>query len=111
MDGAQQGHPAARKAGPLFKKGGIAVFGNAPTGLLEVNRMIIEEGIRPALVTGVPVGFVNVVESKEELMELDIPHIVLKGRRGGSPIAVAIIHALCTLADRRKRGAAPTKGV
>ena len=94
---------AVRKAKPLFLDGGIAVFGNAPTGLLELSRMIIEEGVMPALVIGVPVGFVNVVESKMELLALDVPHIVLEGRRGGSPIAVAIIHALCTVAAGRKK--------
>lgn len=92
---------AVRKAKQHFAGGGIAVFGNAPTGLLELNRMIIEEGIKPSLVIGVPVGFVNVVESKAELMELDVPYIVLEGRRGGSPIAVAILHALCTVAGKR----------
>jgi precorrin isomerase len=93
---------AVRKAAPLIKAGGIVVFGNAPTGLLEVNRMIIEEGVRPALVIGVPVGFVNVVESKVELMKLGVPYIVSEGRRGGSPIAVSILHALCTVAGKRK---------
>ncbi len=100
---------AVRKAKPLFLEGGIAVFGNAPTGLLELSRMIIEEEVKPALVIGVPVGFVNVVESKAELIALDVPHIVLEGRRGGSPIAVAILHALCTVAAGRK-GKENTKG-
>jgi precorrin isomerase len=94
---------AVRKAKDLFASGSIAVFGNAPTGLLELNRMIIEEGVKPSLVIGVPVGFVNVTESKSELLGLDVPHIVLEGRRGGSPIAVAIIHALCTLCAERKK--------
>ena len=80
--------------------GGIAVFGNAPVALLELNRMIIEEGIRPALVIAMPVGFVHVVESKEELALLGVPFIGIEGRRGGSPLAVATLHALCTLAVR-----------
>ena len=63
--------------------------------LLELNRMILEEGLRPALVIAVPVGFVHVVESKAELMGLDVPCIALEGRRGGSPLAVSVIHALC----------------
>ena len=88
---------AVRKA-KLMLDGSIAVFGNAPTALLELNRLMIEEGVRPALVIAAPVGFVHVDESKEELMELDVPHIVLAGCRGGSPIAVSIIHALCSLA-------------
>jgi precorrin-8X/cobalt-precorrin-8 methylmutase len=86
--------------------GGIAVFGNAPAALLELNRLIIEENIRPALVIAVPVGFVHVTESKQELMGLDVPYIALEGRRGGSPVAVSILHALCTLAAGRSGHAA-----
>ena len=52
--------------------GGIAVFGNAPVALLEMNRLIVEEHIRPALIIGMPVGFVHVIESKQELMSLDV---------------------------------------
>ncbi|MGC1403785.1 MAG: precorrin-8X methylmutase [Thermodesulfobacteriota bacterium] len=86
-----------RKARP-YLEGAIAVFGNAPLALLELNRMIKEEHVRPALVIAMPVGFVHVVESKGELMSLDIPYITLEGRRGGSPLAVSVIHALCVLA-------------
>jgi precorrin isomerase len=78
--------------------GGIVVFGNAPVALLELNRMIVEEAIRPALVIGMPVGFVHVVESKEELATLGVPFIGIEGRRGGSTLAVAALHAICTLA-------------
>jgi precorrin-8X/cobalt-precorrin-8 methylmutase len=88
---------AVRKARKVLE-GGIAVFGNAPTALLELNRLIVEEDARPALVIGMPVGFVHVVESKEELMSLDVPYVVLEGRRGGSPLAVSAVHALCTVA-------------
>jgi precorrin isomerase len=91
-----------RKARPLLE-GAIAVFGNAPLALLELNRMIQEEGLRPALVIGLPVGFVHVVESKEELLTLPVPFITLTGRRGGSPLAVSVVHALCTLAQKKKR--------
>jgi precorrin-8X/cobalt-precorrin-8 methylmutase len=87
---------ALRKAkGSLH--GGIAVFGNAPVALLELNRLILEENLRPALVVAMPVGFVHVVESKEELMKLGVPFIAIEGRRGGSPLAVSVIHALCGL--------------
>ena len=72
----------------------IFVVGNAPTALYEVHRMIVEEGLKPALVVGVPVGFVNVVESKEIIMGDDVPYIVAKGRKGGSNIAAAIINAM-----------------
>jgi len=88
---------AIRKARPMLH-GGIVVFGNAPVALLELNRMILEEGIRPALVIAMPVGFVHVVESKEELVALGVPFVAIAGRRGGSTLAVATLHALCTLA-------------
>jgi precorrin isomerase len=86
-----------RKARPMLE-GAIAVFGNAPIALLELNRMMVEEGLKPALVVGMPVGFVHVVESKQELLTLPVPFIALAGRRGGSPLAVSVVHALCTLA-------------
>ncbi|MEW6356538.1 MAG: precorrin-8X methylmutase [Planctomycetota bacterium] len=88
---------AIRKAKAALH-GGIVVSGNAPVAVLELNRMIVEENIRPALVIAMPVGFVHVVECKEELMSLDVPSIVLAGRRGGSPLAVSVVHALCSLA-------------
>lgn len=88
---------AVRKAADKLH-GGIAVFGNAPVALLELNRLIAETGLRPALVIGMPVGFVHVVESKQELMAMGIPYITIEGRRGGSPLAVSVIHALCELA-------------
>ncbi len=72
----------------------IFVIGNAPTALIELNRLIKEEGLKPALIVGVPVGFVNVVESKELIMEAGVPYIVARGRKGGSNIAAAIINAL-----------------
>lgn len=97
---------AVRKAEPMLD-GSIAVFGNAPTALLELNRLMIEEGVKPALVIAAPVGFVHVEESKEELLELDVPQIVLAGRRGGSPIAVSIVHALCSLAAEGREEAGP----
>lgn len=90
---------AIRKAKTLLS-GGIAVFGNAPVALLELNRMVLEENIRPALVIAMPVGFVHVVESKQELMSLGVPFVAVEGRRGGSTLAVSAIHALCTIAAR-----------
>ncbi|MEN6621229.1 MAG: precorrin-8X methylmutase [Smithella sp.] len=91
---------SVRKAANMLD-GAIVLFGNAPVGLMELNRMIIEEGIKPALVVAVPVGFVHVAESKDELMGLDVPFIALKGRRGGSAIAVSILHALISLAAQK----------
>ncbi len=88
---------AVKKAEPVLG-GGIAVFGNAPVALLELNRMVIEEGLVPALVIGMPVGFVHVVECKKELVSLGVPYIAIQGRRGGSPLAVSVVHALCSIA-------------
>jgi precorrin isomerase len=88
---------AVRKSAPKLH-GAIAVFGNAPVALMELNRMIIEDGVLPSIVIGMPVGFVHVVESKLELMSLGVEFIVIEGRRGGSPLAVAAVHALCELA-------------
>ncbi len=81
--------------------GAVVAVGNAPTALLEVVRLAREEGVRPALVIGVPVGFVSAAESKEALMATDVPFIVVSGRKGGSPIAVAIVHALLLLSTTR----------
>lgn len=72
----------------------IFVIGNAPTALIELYRLIKEEGLKPALIVGVPVGFVNVVESKELIMTAGVPYIVAKGRKGGSNIAASIINAM-----------------
>ncbi len=77
--------------------GGIVAIGNAPTALLEVIRLVREEAIRPALVVGVPVGFVNAAESKAELQTLDVPYITVTGRKGGSTVAAAIMNALLRL--------------
>ena len=77
--------------------GGIVVIGNAPTALLEVMEMIREEITKPALVIGIPVGFVSAVESKDELAKMDIPFITNQGRKGGSPCASAIVNALYKL--------------
>ncbi|MDY0190307.1 MAG: precorrin-8X methylmutase [Desulfuromonas sp.] len=88
---------AVRKAKTRLH-GSIVLIGNAPVALLELNRLAMEEGIRPALVIGMPVGFVHVLESKEELQRSDLPYVILTGRRGGSPLAVACLHAMCSVA-------------
>lgn len=90
---------AMRKAHRLGQlDGAVVAIGNAPTALLETARLVREEGARPALVIGVPVGFVSAAESKEAALALPTPQIVARGRKGGSTIAVAIIHALLLLA-------------
>lgn len=78
----------------------VVLIGNAPTALFEVLRLYEEEGIRPAFVVGVPVGFVNAVESKQALAESDLDFITVSGRKGGSTVAVAIFNALLRLAKR-----------
>ena len=89
---------AMKKAHRLGKlDGSIVAIGNAPTALLEVVRLVREENARPALVIGVPVGFVSAAESKAAALGLPVPFIVTEGRKGGSPIAVAILHALLLL--------------
>ncbi len=79
-------------------KGAIYVVGNAPTALLRLIELIREGKAAPALVIGLPVGFVNAAESKEELMGLDFPHITNKGRKGGSNVAASIVNALAIMA-------------
>lgn len=89
---------AMRKAHRLgLLDGSIIAIGNAPTALLEVVRLVKEEGVRPALVIGVPVGFVSAEESKEAALTMETPYIVARGRKGGTTIAVSIIHALLML--------------
>ncbi len=78
--------------------GAIVAIGNAPTALLEVLRLHRETGVRPALVLGMPVGFVNAAESKEALLASALPSIVTRGRKGGSTVTVAALHAVLHVA-------------
>lgn len=101
---------AMRKAQRLgLLDGAIVAVGNAPTALLEVVRLIGENLIgekraRPALIIGMPVGFVSAAESKAALSALtDIPWIITDGRKGGSTLVVAAIHALLALAEARQK--------
>lgn len=77
-----------------LKKPLIFAVGNAPTALLKLRELIDAGALTPRLVIGVPVGFVNVVESKEEIMHTGVPYIVARGRKGGSNVAAAIVNAL-----------------
>ena len=72
----------------------IFVVGNAPTALLKLYELIKSGELSPALVVGVPVGFVNVVESKELFETLDVPYIIAEGNKGGSNVAAAIMNAI-----------------
>jgi precorrin-8X/cobalt-precorrin-8 methylmutase len=78
--------------------GAIVAIGNAPTALLALLELIDNEGVGPALVVGMPVGFVQAKESKDELVKRDIPYITVAGTRGGSALAVATVNALLKIA-------------
>ena len=93
---------AMRKFGKALD-GSIVAIGNAPTALFEVLRLVREEGIRPACIVGIPVGFVGAAESKAELAENGIvPYITVEGTKGGSPIAAAAINALMYTIDNTR---------
>lgn len=76
----------------------IYLIGNAPTALLALCEQLSTASVKPALVIGVPVGFVSVVESKQALLESGVAHITIEGRKGGSPAAASILNALLILA-------------
>lgn len=88
--------------------GAVVAIGNAPTALIELCRLIKKEGAKPALIIGVPVGFISAVESKEQVLSMvredniKAPYILTRGRKGGSTIAVSIIHALLLLSTKEK---------
>jgi len=92
---------AAMRKAAGFMDGSIVAVGNAPTALLELIKIIKTGHERPALVIGVPVGFVDAEVSKEGLMGLDVPYIFIKGRKGGSTVAVAIVNALLMMAEQK----------
>lgn len=89
----------------LFGKqlgGQIVAIGNAPTALFEVLRLVREENIRPAVIIGVPVGFVGAAEAKAQLAAQDVPFITVAGTKGGSSIAVAIVNAILYILDNSR---------
>nr|WP_294465235.1 precorrin-8X methylmutase [uncultured Sellimonas sp.] len=92
---------AARTAEETGKRVIFSV-GNAPTALIAIEELIREGRVHPALVIGVPVGFVNVVQAKERIMTADVPYIVAKGRKGGSTVAAAILNALLYKIDTER---------
>lgn len=93
---------SAEKAAERYRECIYAV-GNAPTALMRLYELIREDRIRPRLVIGVPVGFVNVVEAKELILTAGVPCIVARGRKGGSNVAAAICNALLYLADSKEK--------
>lgn len=84
---------AAEKLRPVLD-GAVILIGNAPLALARIVRYTLEESVQPALLIAMPVGFVNVLEAKALLAQSPVPHIVLEGRRGGSTLAVATLHAV-----------------
>ena len=82
---------------------GIVVIGNAPTALLHVISMFRENRVKPALVIGIPVGFISALESKKELLSTPVPSITNIGRKGGSAAASSIINALMLIYKTRLR--------
>lgn len=100
---AEQGITRARAAVDAVAddlKNAIYVVGNAPTALLRLIELIRQGVAHPALIVGLPVGFVNAAESKAELLELDTPYITNVGRKGGSNVAASVVNALILLAGQ-----------
>ena len=79
----------------------ILAVGNAPTALVRIYELVQEGKLKPELIIGAPVGFVNVVQAKEMILELPVPHIVARGRKGGSNVAAAIVNALLYMVSER----------
>ena len=79
----------------------IFAIGNAPTALIKLKELM-DEGYKPELIIGVPVGFVNVVEAKELIIESDVPYIVNRGRKGGSGVAAAIVNSILYSMDEKR---------
>lgn len=95
--GVTRARVAVEKAAHMMENG-IYVVGNAPTALLHLLDMIKNKEADPALVVGLPVGFVNAAESKAALIETNIPYISNVGRKGGSNVAASVINALALIA-------------
>lgn len=100
-NGSTRATASMDKAAAMDKKL-IFAIGNAPTALVRLYELIEDGKLDPALIIGVPVGFVNVVQSKELIMEAGVPYIVARGRKGGSNIAACIVNALLYMIDDRR---------
>ncbi|TVQ85628.1 MAG: precorrin-8X methylmutase [Chromatiaceae bacterium] len=108
-DGTTRATQAMRRAAALgLLDGAIVAIGNAPTALQELIRLIETDGHRPGLVLGMPVGFVGAAESKAALARVGtVPWVLVSGRKGGSTLIVAAVHALLALAAARDNAPAP----
>ena len=100
-NGSTRATASMDKAAGLDKKL-IFAIGNAPTALVRLYELIEEKKLDPKLIIGVPVGFVNVVQSKELIMHTNVPYIVARGRKGGSNIAACICNALLYMIDNNR---------
>jgi precorrin-8X/cobalt-precorrin-8 methylmutase len=95
-EGTTRSVAAIRELAPHLN-GAVVAVGNAPTALLALLDLVDEEGIAPALIIGMPVGFVACAESKDELVKRPVPYITISGGRGGSSAAAATVNALLDL--------------
>jgi precorrin-8X/cobalt-precorrin-8 methylmutase len=84
--------------------GAIVLIGNAPTAAFELAEQVKNGLVKPALIVAVPVGYVGAAESKEVVATLPVPYVIVKGRRGGSTIAVAVFNALLSMAEGKPYG-------
>lgn len=98
-EGITRSAAAMRRAGPHLT-GAVVAIGNAPTALFELLSMVDSGAAAPALIIGVPVGFVGALESKRALSVCPVPHITNLGERGGSPIAATLVNGLAELAEQ-----------
>lgn len=101
----REGITRARAAFRLNKeelRDNIIAVGNSPTALLELTELV-KHGLAPVLVVAAPVGFLSAREAKEEILKLPVPCIAVKGEKGGSPVAAAIVNALVKLADEHEK--------
>ena len=99
---------AVRELAPHLD-GAVVAVGNAPTALLALLDLVREAGAKPALVIGMPVGFVACAESKEELIRIPVPYITVRDRRGGSSAAAATVNALLSLAAEARAAETVTR--
>lgn len=101
-EGITRSMAAMRTFGKALE-GAIVAIGNAPTALFEVLRLAEEEKILPAVVIGIPVGFVGAADSKKLLAENTlVPYVTVEGTKGGSPIAASVVNAIMYLLDNRR---------
>ena len=102
QEGITRSMAAMRRFGKALD-GAIVAIGNAPTALFEVLRLMREEAVRPAVIVGIPVGFVGAADSKRVLAEQDmVPFVTVEGTKGGSPIAAAVVNAVMYLIDNSR---------